>query len=59
MCMQPSLYIDYNFMIMHDGSIKFDEELSPISIDLKNGDIFVAYVSSGSIFLRKYRPLSS
>ena len=54
--MEPSIFVDYNFTLLHDGSIKFDEELTAESIGLKNGDIYLAYVSSGSIFLRKYQP---
>ena len=56
MCMEPILFLDYNFTVLHDGSIKMDSELDPKAIGLKNGDIFLASVNSGSIFLRKYTP---
>ena len=55
--MDPLICIDYNFTVFDDGSIKMDEELDPKMIGLKNGDIFLAYVNSGSIFLRKYKPV--
>ena len=54
--MDPILFVDYNFTVLHDGSIKMDSELDPKAIGLKNGDIFFAYVTSGSIMLRKYKP---
>lgn len=56
MCMEPILFVDYTFSVLHDGSIKMDSELTPEQLRVKNGDIYLCYVTSGSIFLRKYTP---
>jgi hypothetical protein len=54
--MEPTLFVDYNFFLLPDGSIMMDRELMPEQIKLKNGDIFIAYTTSGSIFFRKHVP---
>ena len=48
------LFLDYTFFLLPDGSIMMDTELQPEHMQLKNGDIFIAYTTSGSIFFRKH-----
>lgn len=48
------LFLDYTFFLLPDGSIMMDTELQPEQMQLKNGDIFIAYTTSGSIFFRKH-----
>jgi hypothetical protein len=54
--MTPLLFVDYTFTLLYDGSIKMDAELTPQQMQICNGDMFIAYTNSGSIFFRKYVP---
>jgi hypothetical protein len=48
------LFADYLFELLDDGTILMDEELSPESIKVKNGDKFVAHVTrDGRIMFKK------
>ena len=48
-----TLYVDYFFSGMPDGSIQFDEELKASSLNIQNGDKFVAIVKDERLFLKK------
>jgi hypothetical protein len=48
------LFIDYTFDLLPGGSIRFDKDLSPSDINVKDGDEFVlAVIDERVVFLKK------
>lgn len=46
-------FVDYYFDLLPDGSIMMDRELSPNSLQVKQGDKFITKIIDNQIFLFK------
>lgn len=46
-------FVDYYFDLLPDGSIMMDRELSPNSLEVKQGDKFITKIIDNQIFLFK------
>jgi hypothetical protein len=48
------LFVDYNFHLLHDGSIMWDKELTATKLDVKEGDTFVVSINAdNTVYFRK------
>jgi hypothetical protein len=50
------IFVDYTFLLLADGSIQMDPELTADKINLKDGDLFKAVVVDGKITFVKQPP---
>ncbi|ATV46399.1 hypothetical protein [Lake Baikal phage Baikal-20-5m-C28] len=46
-------FVDYYFDLLPDGSIMMDRELSPNSLQVKQGDKFITKIIDNQVFLFK------
>ena len=47
------LFFGYNFHKIWDGSLLMDEELSPETLGVKEGDVFTVVVRDNKVILQK------
>lgn len=51
------MFADYFFYKAFDGSVLMDKELKPESLDVKEGDVFVAHITEEKqIIFQKQKP---
>jgi hypothetical protein len=50
------IFVDYTFLLLADGSIQMDPELTADKINLKDGDLFKAVVVDDKITFVKQPP---
>ena len=50
------LFVDYNFDLLPNGSIRMDPELNPLHIGVHDGDTFVIRIQNGIVHFIKEDP---